>query len=147
MKELSQCCSAPVTVEGNTTKYYVCSKCKKGTDLKYHNWKVTPKEEIIDEFIKARDEQIEAMLAEVIDNIYTFIKLRDELSPKTFIRLSMVMYEDEIWKKQFEAMKVMWDGLVDALGYGIFNERDKYKSDDWNKIILFYFNHKDYIID
>jgi len=79
-------------------------------------------------------QRVGTSMGKVIDNIYTFIKLRDELSPKTFIRLSMVMYEDEIWKKQFEAMKVMWDGLVDALGYGIFNERDKYKRVEFEKV-------------
>jgi len=79
-------------------------------------------------------QRVGTSMGKVIDNIYTFIKLRDELSPKTFIRLSMVMYEDEIWKKQFEAMKIMWDGLVDALGYGIFNERDKYKRVEFEKV-------------
>jgi radical SAM protein with 4Fe4S-binding SPASM domain len=72
-------------------------------------------------------QRVGTTMGKVIDNIYNFVKLRDELSPKTFVRLSMVMYEDPIWKKQFDAMKVMWDGIVDALGYGIFNERDKEK--------------------
>lgn len=72
-------------------------------------------------------QRVGTTIGKVIDNIYTFINLRNEISPKTFIRLSMVMYDDPVWKQQFEAMKIMWDGLVDALGYGIFNERDKFK--------------------
>lgn len=70
----------------------------------------------------------------VIDNIYAFIKLRDEMSPRTQIRLSMVMYEDPIWKKQFEAMKIMWDGLVDSLGYGLFNERNPDKKYEYEEV-------------
>jgi len=70
----------------------------------------------------------------VIDNIYAFIKLRDELSPQTHIRLSMVMYEDPVWRKQFEAMKIMWDGLVDSLGYGIFNERNPDKKHEYEPV-------------
>ncbi|MFT7860919.1 MAG: radical SAM protein [Sulfurimonas sp.] len=70
----------------------------------------------------------------VIDNIYEFIKLRNEISPKTQIRLSMVMYDDPVWQQQFEAMKVMWDGLVDSLGYGVFNERDADKKHEYEKV-------------
>jgi len=79
-------------------------------------------------------QRVGTSMGKVIDNIYNFIKLRDELSPRTFVRLSMVMYEGDVWKKQFEAMKIMWDGLVDALGYGIFNERDKYKKIEFEKV-------------
>lgn len=69
----------------------------------------------------------------VIDNIYNLVKIRNKISPKTFIRLTMVLYPDPIWKKQFEAMKIMWDGLIDALGYGLYNERDKYKKVEFQK--------------
>lgn len=79
-------------------------------------------------------QRVGTTIGKVIDNIYNFIKLRDEISPRTFIRLSMVMYDDPIWKEQFDAMKVMWNGLVDALGYGIFNERDKYKRVEFEKV-------------
>lgn len=79
-------------------------------------------------------QRVGTTMGKVIDNIYTFIKLRDEISPKTFIRLSMVMYDGDVWKKQFDAMKIMWDGLVDALGYGIFNERDKFKRIEFEKV-------------
>lgn len=72
-------------------------------------------------------QRVGTSIGKVIDNVYEFIKLRNEISPKTHVRLSMVMYPNEIWKKQFDAMKIMWDGLVDSLGYGIFNERDKFK--------------------
>ena len=79
-------------------------------------------------------QRVGTSIGKVIDNIYNFIKLRDEISPKTYIRLSMVMYDDPIWQKQFEAMKIMWDGLVDGLGYGLFNERDKYKRVVFEKV-------------
>jgi len=79
-------------------------------------------------------QRVGTTMGKVIDNIYDFILLRDKISPRTFIRLSMVMYEGELWQKQFEAMKIMWDGLVDALGYGIFNERDKYKRVEFEKV-------------
>ena len=70
----------------------------------------------------------------VIDNIYEFIKLRDRFYPKTHIRLSMVMYDDPIWRRQFDAMKVMWEGLVDSLGYGIFNERNPDKKHEYDPV-------------
>lgn len=70
----------------------------------------------------------------VIDNIYNFVKLRDEISPKTQVRLSMVMYEDPVWREQFDAMKIMWNGLVDSLGYGVFNEGDSSKKTEYNKV-------------
>jgi radical SAM protein with 4Fe4S-binding SPASM domain len=79
-------------------------------------------------------QRVGTTIGKVIDNIYNFINLRNEISPKTYIRLSMVMYDDPIWQKQFEAMKIMWDGLVDALGYGLFNERDKYKRVEFEKV-------------
>ena len=31
-KPLSNCCHAPMTVEGKTTHYYVCTKCGKACD-------------------------------------------------------------------------------------------------------------------
>jgi len=30
---LSDCCNYPVTVEGRTTKYYVCDRCGKPCDI------------------------------------------------------------------------------------------------------------------
>ena len=79
-------------------------------------------------------QRVGTTMGKVIDNIYNFIQLRNKISPRTFIRLSMVMYPDKVWQDQFNAMKVMWDGLVDALGYGIFNERDKFKKFEFNKV-------------
>ena len=32
-KPKSDCCRAPVRVEGNTTQYYLCTKCGKACDL------------------------------------------------------------------------------------------------------------------
>ena len=74
-------------------------------------------------------QRVGARLGKVIDNVYEFVKLRDQYSPKTMIRLSMVMYEGEVWQKQFEAMKIMWNGLVDAIGYGLFNQRGEDKEE------------------
>ena len=34
-QKLSNCCKSSVMVEGGTTKYYVCIKCKKACDLYY----------------------------------------------------------------------------------------------------------------
>lgn len=79
-------------------------------------------------------QRVGATIGKVIDNIYNFIKLRDASYPNTQIRLSMVMYDDPVWKEQFEAMKVMWAGLVDSLGYGIFNERDPNKKEEYEPV-------------
>jgi len=79
-------------------------------------------------------QRVGTSIGKVIDNIYTFVKLRDASYPQTHIRLSMVMYDDPIWQQQFEAMKIMWDGLVDAVGYGIFNERDPLKKETFEKV-------------
>ena len=79
-------------------------------------------------------QRVGTTIGKVIDNIYNFVKQRDAISPKTQIRLSMVMYDDPIWQEQFEAMKVMWDGLVDSLGYGIFNERDMDKKEIYKPV-------------
>lgn len=79
-------------------------------------------------------QRVGTTIGKVIDNIYNFIKLRDSLSPKTQVRLSMVMYDDPIWKEQFEAMKIMWSGLVDSLGYGIFNERDPKLKEEYKPV-------------
>jgi len=32
-RELSDCCSASVTVKGRTTMHYVCDKCGQGCDV------------------------------------------------------------------------------------------------------------------
>ena len=79
-------------------------------------------------------QRVGTTIGRVIDNIYTFIKLRDASWPQTHIRLSMVMYDDPVWQQQFEAMKIMWDGLADAVGYGIFNERNPDKKSEYRKV-------------
>ena len=63
-------------------------------------------------------------VGKVIDNIFNFILLKNEIRPSCQIRLSMVMYKDEKWQKQFEALKIMWSDHVDALGWGYFVDRD-----------------------
>ena len=36
MGKLSNCCQAEVFVGGDTTKYYVCQKCKEPCDLEHY---------------------------------------------------------------------------------------------------------------
>jgi radical SAM protein with 4Fe4S-binding SPASM domain len=66
-------------------------------------------------------------IGKVIDNVYRFTTIRNRLRPSCQIRLSMVMYKDPKWAKQFEAMQAMWSQHVDALGYGYYVERDLHK--------------------
>ena len=49
-KEKSNCCNAPVKVEGKTTKYYVCSKCNKACDIQVIEKEI---EELIRDITKA----------------------------------------------------------------------------------------------
>ena len=63
-------------------------------------------------------------VGKVIDNVFNFILLKNEIRPSCQIRLSMVMYKDEKWQKQFEALQIMWSNHVDALGWGYFIDRD-----------------------
>jgi radical SAM protein with 4Fe4S-binding SPASM domain len=69
-------------------------------------------------------QRVGTTIGKVADNVYNFIKLRNESYPHVQVRLSMVMYDDPVWGEQFEAMKVMWKRLVDAIGYGNYTERD-----------------------
>jgi radical SAM protein with 4Fe4S-binding SPASM domain len=80
------------------------------------------------------EQRVGTTMGKVIDNIYAFIQERDKFYPQTHVRLSMVMYDDPVWQRQFEAMKVMWDGLVDSLGYGVFNERSADKKHEYPKV-------------
>ncbi len=57
-------------------------------------------------------------LGKVIDNVYNFVKLRNEKYPACHVRVSMVMYKDPKWLAEFEGLKTMWKNLVDAVGYG-----------------------------
>ena len=63
-------------------------------------------------------------VGKVIDNVFNFILLRNEIRPSCQVRLSMVMYKEEKWEKQFEALKTMWSEHVDALGWGYYIDRD-----------------------
>ncbi|NKB20010.1 MAG: hypothetical protein GKS01_05630 [Alphaproteobacteria bacterium] len=73
-------------------------------------------------------------LGRVIDNVYQFVKLRDEINPSCQIRISMVMYKDPYWLEQFEAIKVIWKDLVDAVGYGFFVEREPNKMGEYPEV-------------
>jgi len=70
-------------------------------------------------------QRVGTSLGLVIDNIFEFTKQRKKIRPSCQIRLSMVMYEDPKWLRQFEAMEVMWEKHVDALGYGYYTDRDQ----------------------
>ncbi|NFV78565.1 radical SAM/SPASM domain-containing protein [Magnetospirillum aberrantis] len=63
--------------------------------------------------------RIGARFGQVIDNIHNFIKLRNQLRPSCRTRISMVMFEGEEWRDQFNALRVMWGGLVDSIGYSV----------------------------
>ncbi|NQV82497.1 MAG: SPASM domain-containing protein [Rhodospirillales bacterium] len=63
------------------------------------------------------DARVGTTIGIVIDNIYSIVKLRNEKYPGCQIKLQMVMYDDPIWRDQFDAMKIMWGKLVDSLGY------------------------------
>jgi radical SAM protein with 4Fe4S-binding SPASM domain len=77
-------------------------------------------------------------LGKVIDNLYYFVKLRNEKYPNTHIRVSMVMYDTPEFRAQFEGLKSMWKNLVDAVGYGFYNERDTNKMGEYPKVDGFY---------
>lgn len=68
-------------------------------------------------------QRVGTTLGRVIDNTYDFIMLRNELRPGCQVRLSMVMYDDPKWMRQYEALKVMWDGLADAVNINKFVDR------------------------
>jgi len=69
-------------------------------------------------------QRVGTSIGKVIDNVYNFIKLRNADYPHVQVRVSMVMYKDEKWLKQFEGLKIMWQGLVDGVGFGFYTERD-----------------------
>lgn len=80
-------------------------------------------------------QRVGTTMGRVIDNVYEFIKLRDAIRPGCQVRVSMVMYDEPKWREQFQAMLVMWKGLVDAVGYGYYIERD---GDEFEEVDGFY---------
>ncbi len=62
-------------------------------------------------------QRVGTTIGKVIDNLYTFVRLRNEKRPGCQIRVSMVMYNQPKWIEQFEGLRIMWQNLVDALGY------------------------------
>jgi len=87
--------------------------------------------------ISPRDYEIQrkgTTIGKVIDNVFNFVNLRNEHRPSCQIRLSMVMYDTEYWHRQFEGLKIMWDGMVDAIGYGFYTERDPSKMDEYPEV-------------
>lgn len=77
-------------------------------------------------------------LGKVIDNLFQFLKLRNEKYPNTHVRVSMVMYKTDEWIAQFEGLKAMWRNLVDAVGYGFYVERDYDHVETYPKVENFY---------
>jgi radical SAM protein with 4Fe4S-binding SPASM domain len=77
-------------------------------------------------------------LGKVVDNLYQFLKLRNESYPDTHVRVSMVMYKTDEWIAQFEGLKAMWKNLVDAVGYGFYVERDYDQVETYPKVDGFY---------
>ena len=77
-------------------------------------------------------------LGKVVDNLYRFLKVRNEKYPDTHVRVSMVMYKTDEWISQFEGLKAMWKNLVDAVGYGFYVERDYSKVGKYPKVDDFY---------
>jgi len=69
-------------------------------------------------------QRVGASLGRTIDNIYTLSKLRDEIRPGTQLRVSMILFDGDIWRKQFMGLQAMWADIVDAVGYSYFVERD-----------------------
>ena len=64
--------------------------------------------------------------------------LKNEIRPSCQLRLSMVMYKNEKWQKQFEALKIMWSDHVDALGWGYYIDRDIENSLYYSKVKGYY---------
>lgn len=62
-------------------------------------------------------QRVGASLGKVIDNVYRFITLRNQIRPSCQVRIGMIMYDDPKWRAQFEAMKVIWDGVADSVAY------------------------------
>jgi radical SAM protein with 4Fe4S-binding SPASM domain len=79
-------------------------------------------------------QRVGTSIGKVIDNVYEFVKLRNEKFPATQVRVSMVMYKSPEWLEQFEGIKIMWKRLVDAVGYGFYLERDRNKLGEFPEV-------------
>lgn len=80
------------------------------------------------------DRRVGTSLGRVLDNVYNFVALRNADFPHVQIRLSMVMYKTQEWLEQFEGLRIMWQRIVDAIGYGFYVERDRNKHGDYPEI-------------
>lgn len=79
-------------------------------------------------------QRVGSSLGKVIDNLYEFIKLRNEFRPDCRTRINMVMYEDPRWMEQYKAFQVMWRGLADAIGYGWFAEHSDSATNEYPEV-------------
>lgn len=84
------------------------------------------------------DRRVGTTIGRVIDNVYNFIKLRNAKYPHVQIRVSMVMYQEQKWLEQFEGLKIMWRELVDAVGFGFYNERDPSSREEYPEVSGFW---------
>lgn len=73
-------------------------------------------------------------IGKVTDNVYEFIRLRDEMRPSCQVRLSMVMYDEPKWWEQFEGLQSMWRDVADAVGYGFYVERQPELKPDYDEV-------------
>lgn len=80
------------------------------------------------------DRRTGTSLGRVLDNVYEFVRLRNERFPHVQVRLSMVMYKSPVWLEQFEGLRIMWKRLVDAVGYGFYVERDRNKQGEYPEV-------------
>ena len=79
-------------------------------------------------------QRVGATLGRTIDNLYKFVKLRNKIRPSCQVRVSMVMYDDPKWMEQYKALQVMWKGIVDAVGYSWYTERDEEISGEYEYV-------------
>lgn len=68
-------------------------------------------------------QRVGARLGRTIDNVYRLVQLRAKIRPSCKIRVSMVMYEGQVWRDQLQALRTMWAGLVDSVSHVDFHDR------------------------
>ena len=76
IEELSNCCQAPVEVNGSTTKYYICTGCKEACDLETASYEI-PEDRL--EEIKKLEDQSDWYRHELSSNDKRIKELRKEL--------------------------------------------------------------------
>lgn len=88
-----------------------------------------------DSHLKEEYEKIRvgANFEKTVENIKTFVRLKNSSGYKHVeTRISMVLKKHEYHK--FLALKEMWEGVVDAIGYGYYVERDPDKQGEFEHV-------------